>query len=151
MVFARGKSRFQFVSRDMHAIDSADINRKAFSYFDRLKRVERFVQDHYSEDISRKTVAEVAALEEKYFSTFFRCKTGVRFRDWLTLVRVSRAMRLLRERNHPISIVACKAGFQNVRTFERSFKRCTGTTPRGYKRLALASPAQDTDPEKSDR
>ncbi|MFQ5528317.1 MAG: helix-turn-helix domain-containing protein [Thermoanaerobaculia bacterium] len=127
----------------MQAIDSASVNRRAFRYFDRLKRVERFVQVHYSEDISRKTVAEVAALEEKYFSTFFRRKTGVRFRDWLTLVRVSRAMALLRSRDHSISIVASKAGFQTLRTFERAFKRCTGITPRGYKKLAVDSLDQE--------
>ncbi|MCP4204379.1 MAG: helix-turn-helix transcriptional regulator [bacterium] len=123
---------------DMGAIDPASINRNAFSYFNRLKRVERFVQAHYAEDISRKAVAEVAALEEKYFSTFFREKTGVRFRDWLTLVRVSRAMALLRSRNHPISIVASQAGFHSLRTFERSFKRCTGVTPRRYRKHAIA-------------
>ena len=122
----------------METIDPASINRDAFSYFDRLKRVEQFVQAHYAERISRKTVAGVAALEEKYFSTFFRRKTGVRFRDWLTLVRVSRAMVLLRGRNHPISLVASKTGFPSLRTFERAFKRCTGTTPRGYKKRSLA-------------
>jgi hypothetical protein len=86
-------------------------------------------------------------LEEKYFSAFFHRKTGICFRDWLAGRRVGRAIEILTQRDDTITNVAASVGFQDLGTFERSFKRLTGLTPRDFKRsvapraVAQAAPA----------
>ena len=110
------------------------VNHEAFNYYTRLKRVKLFVEQNLCGVLSLKLVAEVAGLEEKYFSTFFHDKTGVRFNEWVNRLRIERAMQMFRRRNHAISVVAFSAGYRDLRTFERAFKRVTGMTPRAYKK-----------------
>lgn len=120
--------------RQVQALGFTDFNRSAFSYYTRLGRVERFVAQHYDEPIPLARAARVAGYGEKYFSTLFHQKTGVRFRDWLSSVRVGRAMRLLEQRNHSITGIALDVGFQDLRTFQRTFKKLTGMTPWEFKK-----------------
>ena len=110
------------------------INRPAFGYYRRLCRVKSYVEQNYSLPITLGDAASVACLERKYFSAFFRDKTGVCFRDWLAHVRVARAAELMRHNNHTITNVAHAAGFGDLRTFERTFKKFKGITPRQFQK-----------------
>ncbi len=111
------------------------INRPAFGYYRRLRRVKSYVEQNYSLPITLGDAARVACLERKYFSAFFRDKTGVCFRDWLAHVRVTRAAELMRHNNHTITNIAHAAGFGDLRTFERTFKKIKGITPRQFKKI----------------
>jgi AraC-like DNA-binding protein len=114
--------------------DHEDFERRIFSYYPPLQRVREYVEKNLSEPISLREAASAAGLEEKYFSAFFHRKTGVRFRDWLAGRRVDRAIAILTQHDDTITNVAESVGFQDLRTFERSFKRLTGLTPREFKR-----------------
>jgi AraC-like DNA-binding protein len=114
--------------------DREDFETRIFSYYPPLQRVREFVERNLSEPISLREAAGAAGLEEKYFSAFFHRKTGVLFRDWLAGRRVERAIEILARHDDTITSVAANAGFQDLRTFERSFKRITGVTPREFKR-----------------
>jgi len=125
---------------DAHSADSGrrfdprDINEKAFHYYSRLQRIQQYVREHPAETMSLRQAAGISALSEAYFSSFFRQKVGVRFRDWRAHTQVRNAIVLLETRNHSITKVAMDAGFGDLRTFERAFKRHTGLTPRQFKR-----------------
>jgi xylan 1,4-beta-xylosidase len=116
--------------------DPQTIRDTAFGYYERLGRLERYVAEHLSEPITAAHAAEVAGLETKYFSTFFRVKVGVRFKHWLGHVRARRAMDLIRNSDRSLTDVAFEAGFADLRTFDRVFKQHTGMTPREYRREA---------------
>jgi len=49
------------------------------------------------------------------------------------ILRVSRAMELMRIHDNSIVRIAFAAGFQDVRTFERAFKRYMGVSPKAYR------------------
>lgn len=115
------------------------VNEAAFSYYARLGRVRAYVAQQYAEPITLSAAARVAGIEAKYFSTFFHAKVGVRFRDWLGHVRIEHAKELMSRRNYPITRVAYAVGFGDLRTFERTFKRYTGMTPREYKQRVRPS------------
>lgn len=108
-------------------------NELAFRYYHRLQEIKRFIDEHYMEEISLKKAARIAGLEKKYFSTFFHKKVGVGFKHWLTRVRVDKAMELMKAEDYTIAEVAYSAGFKDIRTFERAFKKCTKRTPRDFK------------------
>jgi len=112
---------------------SAEPQNAAFSYYPVLRRVKTYVEANLDEGITRQQVAQVAGLEEKYFSTFFRRKTGMSFTAWVAQLRVSRAKHMMQQRDHTITQVALAVGFRDLRTFERAFKRHTGMTPRSFK------------------
>ena len=115
-------------------INDHQVNEAAFSYYARLERLKRYVDGHYFERIDLQTAASVAGLEVKYFSVFFHAKTGIRFREWLSRQRVERAMEQMARQNHSITELAQMVGFQDLRTFERAFKKQTGMTPLAYKK-----------------
>jgi xylan 1,4-beta-xylosidase len=116
--------------------DPQTIRETAFGYYERLGRLERYVAEHLTEPITAARAAEVAGLETKYFSTFFRVKVGVRFKHWLGHVRTRRAIDLIRNSDQSLTVVAFEAGFADLRTFDRVFKQHTGMTPREYRRDA---------------
>ena len=109
------------------------INETSFNYYRRLERVSRFVEENYSERIILQDVARVAGMERSAFSTFFHCKTGICFRDWLAAFRVAKAMDLLAENNHSIRETASLVGYRNLRSFQRVFLRFAGCSPIEFK------------------
>ncbi len=112
---------------------------RAFDYYARLRRVKRYVETHLDQPISLGEAAYVAGVDRSYFSAFFHAKVGVTFRDWLHTTRIHRARQLLQDSNYSITNVAFSVGYQNLRSFERTFKKHTGKTPMQYK--ALVRPA----------
>lgn len=118
----------------MPQFQSALIRQRAFDYHDRLARVREHCTAHLADKITLSDAADIAGLEYTYFSSFFHGAVGVRFGDWLRYLRVQKAQRLIRESSYPISRVAVECGFNNLRTFQRAFRRMTNMTPRQFRR-----------------
>ena len=106
----------------------------AFSYYPRLERLYEFTRRNIASKITRIDAARVACLEPRYFSVYFRHKVGVRFRDWLRLMRIAHAVDVLWSRDVQIQEAARLAGFDNVRAFERALRAIFGTSPRQFKK-----------------
>ena len=58
----------------------------------------------------------------------------MRFCDWLAYVRITQAIALMERRNYSITRLGFRVGFNDLRTFERAFKRCTDHTPAAFKK-----------------
>lgn len=106
---------------------------EAFRYNVRLTRVESWLDEHYAADASLGAAARVVGLNAKYFSKFFHEKTGLYFSDWVRSIRIEKAMQRMRAGDCCITTVAFDVGFNDLRTFERVFKKQTGLTPRAYR------------------
>jgi two-component system response regulator YesN len=114
--------------------DPNQIRKGAFQYYARLERIKQHIEQNLSDHMSLEEAARIAGMERKYFSAFFHQKVGVCFRHWLMWVRINEAKRRMEARNHSITQIAFTTGFEDLRTFERAFKKCTGITPRDFKR-----------------
>ena len=121
------------------APDSARINHAAFTYYGRLQKVKQYVDQHFTENITVKMAADVACLEKKYFSNYFHTKTGVRFTDYVSRMRIDHAKKLMESQDTPISEIALVVGYRNLRTFERAFKKNTGITPMQFRDIVKPS------------
>ncbi len=109
-----------------------------FHFDPRLWKVKEYVDRHYRESLDLRSVAEVAGLEGKDFSEFFHQKTGVPFHEWLSWVRVNRAVELMAFGDRPLTEqslteIALEVGFRDLNTFERAVENCTGKTLPGVK------------------
>ena len=62
-------------SREVLGLLENKISEDAFSYYQRLGRVQDYVRVHYSAPITLADAARVAGLERTYFSKFFHQKT----------------------------------------------------------------------------
>ena len=115
------------------------MNTEAFHYDDRLRKVQYFVEENYSEEISLQKAANVACMERTSFSRFFGTKVGITFSQWLRKVRIAKAQELMRKNNLSIMEITHAVGFSNLRTFERAFKQFTDLTPSQFKRTVRPS------------
>jgi two-component system response regulator YesN len=91
------------------------------------------MSEHYDDPLTLREAARIAALEPTYFSRLFNQQTGVCFRDWLRMVRVSGALPLLREGQLTITQIAFKVGFTGLRGLERACLQFVGACPRSLR------------------
>jgi len=113
--------------------DASKINDRRFAYDPRLERVQRFVEQHYDQPLPLEKIAAVAALEKSYFSKYFHEKTGVCYHDWLHWIRVNHAIEFMYSHQMSVTEIAFAVGYQDLRTFERAFVKCTGQCPKTMK------------------
>jgi len=118
-------------------VNEPPINEVAFFFCPRLSKVKQHVEQNFSGPITLAQAAHVAGLEKTYFSKYFHERTGVCFKDWIGLMRIKRAIAMLMNHDYNITELAFAVGFQDLRTFERAFKKFVGVTPRECKRIAL--------------
>ncbi len=107
-----------------------------------VSRMAEYIQDHYMDDISIQTLADLCAINANYAGQLFRQKTGRTFSSYLTQIRIDHAVPLLRDTDMPISLVAASVGYQDYFYFAKVFKKVTGRTPSSYRKDAELSPEE---------
>ncbi len=113
-----------------------------FQYYERLRRVEEFVDQNLGEELRLDTAARVAAMRASSFGRFFRQRVGMTFGAWLTIRRVRRACELLRQSNMPVERVGREVGFGGERTFRRSFRLHVGCSASEFRKSHLKDEAR---------
>lgn len=92
-----------------------------------------YIDSRFAEPITREVLADEVGLNPSYFSTLFHDVLGIRYVDYLRLVRLSRAQALLR-RGMKVAKAAEAVGYQNARRFAEVFKEQYEVTPAEYRR-----------------
>ncbi len=71
-------------------------------------------------------------MSESYFSRYFKHMTGITFSRYMNILRVDRAIELLRGREDiTMADLMARCGFNTLRNFNRAFKDITGYAPEG--------------------
>ncbi len=100
-----------------------------------IVRVQRYIEEHYDQDLSLKTLAEVACVSPHYFSAYFKAETGQNYKAYLTRVRMERAMELVINSDLKTYEIAERVGYNNVRRFVDAFRAAYGMSPLDYRKL----------------
>lgn len=75
--------------------------------------------------------AKFLHLSKAYFSKYFRTMSGLVFTDYLSAVRISKAVKMLQtDKEKTISEISSLCGFNTIRNFNRAFKQFTGMSPK---------------------
>lgn len=94
-----------------------------------------YLHKHYKEDkVSVANLAAMATMSEAYFRQVFRKLYGVSPCRYMTNLRLEYAAQLLQSQLYTVGEVGEKAGFTDVKYFERVFKARYGCTPNQYKK-----------------
>jgi AraC-like DNA-binding protein len=96
------------------------------------------VTKHPDEMPSTRSAARASHVTEPYFCRRFKAATGMTFTEYVARCHVEQARELLRDPGLRVTDVAYAAGFQSIPHFNRTFKRYTGVSPKGY-RVSLAA------------
>lgn len=95
----------------------------------RVNSVLEYIKKNYYERQDLASVAKSAGLSQRQFSNVCKKATGLSFVKYLSAIRISRAMELLRSTSMPVSAIAFEVGYEELSTFYRAFKRSHGKSP----------------------
>ena len=109
---------------------------------DALDESLKYIAEHYTEALTIEQVARVALLSPSYYSYLFKTMTGKTFIEHLTLIRLHKAMELLKNTDNFVLEICLDAGFKNVNHFNRTFKAFTGLTPLQYRKSFHSNPRE---------
>lgn len=91
--------------------------------------IENFQNPELSVDI----VCNHLHLSEAYFSTMFKKETGTSYINYLTQLRMNKALELLNKTDNKMHIIAIEVGYQSANYFSYVFKKYYGVSPSKYK------------------
>ncbi len=98
-----------------------------------------YINSHYSEKITLEDLAELCELSVSYFCKLFKSEIGESFADYLTWVRVEKAIELLRDPKMKIYEISEEVGYSDVQYFNKVFRDTTGVSPSVYRNHLLFS------------
>ncbi len=101
-----------------------------------MQQLLTYIDEHYSEDISLSFAAQKMNFSESHFSRIFKKLVGMNFVHYLNAVRVEQAASMLRTTGTKVADIALACGFDNIRSFNRTFKEYTGYTPTQFQQLS---------------
>lgn len=99
----------------------------------RIQASQQWIFDNIEKDLPLSTLAAQAAMSVRNFARVFQSETGTTPADFVELVRVDAARRLLEDTDQPLQRVAPMCGFSNADTMRRAFLRRIGIGPSDYR------------------
>jgi len=99
----------------------------------RISEAVRRIAAHPDERLALAGLAHDAAMSPYHFLRVFRRIVGMTPYQYVLLTRLRRAAIALRRSTLPITAIALDAGFDDLSTFNRRFRRVMGVTPGAYR------------------
>ncbi len=105
---------------------------------DLLYRAMQYMSQNMVQPLSLKGTARALGVNTYYLSHVLNERLHMGFRTYLNALRIDKARRYLRVTSRSIEDIAETCGFTNLRTFDRVFAERCGSTPRDFRKTALA-------------
>jgi AraC family transcriptional regulator len=116
----------------------AAINEKTSEYrgglpIRQLRRVQDYVAEHLSDEISIDRLAKLVELSSSHFSHVFKETAGMTPLQYVTRERITRAQQMMRETSRSLIEVALEVGYTSPSHFAQVFRRVVGVTPTEFR------------------
>jgi len=97
----------------------------------RIVQAKLFIDNNFSEKIDLDNISDEAFFSKFHFMRQFKKIYGKPPHQYLTMVRIEKAMLLLKT-GIPVSTVCYAVGFESIGSFSTLFKRMVGIAPSAY-------------------
>ncbi|HBE78989.1 MAG TPA: hypothetical protein DDW65_14620 [Firmicutes bacterium] len=101
-------------------------------YSKRVYQMVSYIHKHYSDDITIDSLGQRFLMSGDHLRHVFKKETGQTVLDYLTLVRIDKAKRLLDSGNYKIYEVAEMVGYKTSQYFSQVFRKIVGINPIEY-------------------
>lgn len=96
-----------------------------------------YINSHYAEDVKMADVASACGLSESHFRRLFETSMHMKPLDYLNMVRIDEACRLIRGGDRSIDQIGITVGYDTPSTFIRNFRKLTGMTPNEWRKIQV--------------
>lgn len=113
-----------------------EYNKQIKSVYSEQKYMDRaidYIRANYHKDLNLAVVSNYISLNYSYFSHMFKEFTGQNFVDYLKMVRIEAARKLLRESEYKVFEISEMVGYKNPKQFARVFREIEGISPKEYR------------------
>ena len=97
-----------------------------------IQKVFLYVRNHYKEKISLVQTAKEIGYNPSYVSRVFSENAGIGFREFINRYRIIKSVSYIKRGDLTITQIALECGFDNLRTYNREFKKYFKITPSEY-------------------
>ena len=87
-----------------------------------------YIQSNYMKRLTILEISKIVNLDRHYLTRLFKAKTGKTPKEYLTEMRLSEAVRLLKN-SHSVTDTCYMVGYEDVFTFSKAFKKNFGYSP----------------------
>lgn len=99
-----------------------------------ILQVQKYIDEHYLEALTLKDIASRFYMDMYYLSHLFKQVCGFTVKEYIILMRISKAKDLLVHTCESITDISSLSGFGNLNHFIRVFKNTTGLSPLKYRK-----------------
>jgi two-component system, response regulator YesN len=99
-----------------------------------VQLAKKLIAANLAEPITLTSISEEVGLSSYYFSRLFREEVGETFNDYVTRLRMEKAVQLLQSTQLKVYEVAERVGIPSYRYFSQLFRQWTGVAPTDYKK-----------------
>jgi YesN/AraC family two-component response regulator len=89
----------------------------------KISEIASYIHSHYQEPLTLNAVAKRFYISPSYLSRVFVKLTGFHFREYVQVVRIREAEKLLRETKLKVQTISERVGFDHIAHFNRIFKK----------------------------
>ena len=100
----------------------------------KIAYVKDYIQQHYTENITNRELADLVGYHEYYLNRIFAAYTGTNLHEYLLKVRLNRASFLILNTDLDLKEIPEKTGFRNYPHFSSYFKKVYGYAPAEYRK-----------------
>lgn len=98
-------------------------------YSQNIKKAIAYINENYISPISLQDVAKAVALNEEYLSRLFKKETKWNYSEYLNIIRLKKAERLVKTTDLKVHEIANQVGIMNSAYFTQLFKKEFGMSP----------------------
>jgi two-component system response regulator YesN len=102
-----------------------------------IDQVCKCVLENIDGDVSLRAVSDLIFMNKTYVSEAFKQKVGISFTEYLTIVKMERAKKLIADGRLKTYELAAMLGFRDIEYFSKLFKKHIGISPTEYKQNTL--------------
>lgn len=102
----------------------------------KVTEIASYINTHYKEPITLELAAKQFYISPAYLSRIFLKLTGFHFSEYVRVVRIREAQKLLQTTRSKVQTIAEQVGFEHISHFNKTFKAIAGMPPLRYRELA---------------
>lgn len=127
----------EYCDRIFDRIRLADEKKEYYDTNSLVNKAKDYIQENIGRDISQEETAEHLFICPSYLSRLFRKQTGESFTQYVTRMKIEKAIEMLGDPQYKTYQVSEALGYKTPRYFSRLFRMQTGMNPSEYRGKVL--------------